>query len=111
MADRSASKDESRKVRIPVNVKKRAETGEGAGDSEKNDGAAGNVKEADAAQVVAEAGSAEQGAAEAEAPLWRDRYLRMAADLENTKKRLERIHSDRALAATASTSLMRCWSF
>lgn len=35
--------------------------------------------------------------ARAEAAEWRDRYLRLAADLENTKKRAERIHADRSL--------------
>lgn len=95
MADRSASRDEPRKVRIPVNVKKQAEPGDAQG----SDGANEQIEEADAAQAVAEAEAPETGDAETEASTWRDRYLRMAADLENTKKRLERIHGDRALAA------------
>ena len=84
MANGNTSGDEpAGKVRIPVKRNERRE----AADEEKA-----------AARAADEA--------EEEAPTsWRDRYLRMAADLENTKKRLERIHSDRAL--TAQERLLR----
>lgn len=92
MVDRSSSEDEqAEKVRIPVNVKKRAGEAETASRTADEAGESG----------AADANGAD-GATEAE---WRDRYLRMAADLENTKKRLERIHADRAL--TAQERLLR----
>ena len=97
MADRSPSGDERpKRVRIPVNVNNRS----GADDDvERAADTAENVSEAEAL----EANGPQAG--EAETATWRDRYLRMAADLENTKKRLERIHAGRAL--TAQERLLR----
>jgi len=102
MANRNTSGDEPpQKVRIPVNVNKRAGIDDGdttARTVENASGAQAN-EEAEAHQAGArEASAVETDEAESEAATWRDRYLRMAADLENTKKRLERIHTDRALA-------------
>lgn len=80
MAERNPSGNERpRKVRIPVN---------------------GKTKDEAEAPVEAERETTPAPDEEiTEGADWRDRYLRLAADLENTKKRLERIHSDRALMA------------
>ena len=97
MADRSPSGDERpKKVRIPVNANKQAEADE---DMETPAGTADTVPEAEAPKTNGPQAGKEETAT------WRDRYLRMAADLENTKKRLERIHADRAL--TAQERLLR----
>lgn len=96
MGDRNASGDERpQKVRIPVNRSKRAET------KDETEAAGHPAEEVDAPETDLSVSDE----TEAEATDWRDRYLRLAADLENTKKRLERIHSDRAL--TAQERLLR----
>ena len=91
MADRNPSGDERpQKVRIPVNRRERSNTK----DEVETPGAAAP------GETDTEGAPAPEKAAD-----WRDRYLRLAADLENTKKRLERIHSDRA--QTAQERLLR----
>lgn len=100
MADRNSSGDERpQKVRIPVNRNNRAET------KDETEAAGPTAEEVDAPETDASVSDEASDEAEAEATDWRDRYLRLAADLENTKKRLERIHSDRAL--TAQERLLR----
>ncbi len=95
MAKWSPSGDKPReKVRIPVKRSTRA----GSNDEAKASGRRDEKAEEEAEAIETET-------TEKEAATWRDRYLRMAADLENTKKRLERIHTDRAL--TAQKRLLR----
>ncbi|MDX1688538.1 MAG: nucleotide exchange factor GrpE [Candidatus Promineifilaceae bacterium] len=95
MAQWSPSGDEPReKVRIPVKRSTRA----GSDDEAKASGRRDEEAEEEAEAIETET-------TETEAATWRDRYLRMAADLENTKKRLERIHTDRTL--TAQERLLR----